>query len=65
MNDWRLLLGLEEVESGKFLGHGLQEHGLFEIEEPFTITETNDGRKCILLQYDMFPLNEKDWRKWY
>jgi hypothetical protein len=65
LNDFRGFLGLKEVECGKFIGYGLQESGSFEIEEPFTVVETKDGQKCILLQYDMYSLREKDWRQWH
>lgn len=60
LNDFRGFLGLEPIKFGDYIGYGLQEGGLFDVEEPFTVVETQDGRRCILLQYEMYSIADKD-----
>lgn len=63
LNDIYGFFGLPEIDAGKFLGVNLQDDGLFKITEPFEVVETANGVRCILLEYEVNPI--QDYHMWY
>ena len=60
-NDFRTLLGLPEVDAGKFIGIQLCRDGQLRVDLT-DIVELDDGSHAVLVDYEMFPI--QDWRTW-
>lgn len=56
LNDLYYLMGLEEVKAGNLLGWSVDEL----LEFKFTSKLTDDGRPCLVVDYDLTPKHLKD-----